>query len=308
MTIPELKQSIQEDTLNFKYGSKLIFTGEETYLQNTYIKQIAKVTKSKLIFADDYLQIKRRLTTNTMLDKSGVFVIRNSSQFVKNENLFKELIVAEGKTLILIFDKLDKRGVFYKENQENICNFEKMTAVQLTRIIHKTLKDLSTDNCELLCELVQNDYGRLLLELDKLNILKNDNIDDDTLFSKALKEGIIYREITDTTFEIVDNLLAGVVKPSLELLRDLKQIDNDAFKLMGLLYNNYKNMLLLKCNPNININNFIKNKLLNLGKNYTPNFIIKKMKLIQNTEQGIKSGKIDAEMALDYLVINLLFN
>lgn len=313
MLIQELKESIVKDEIANRYGNKLIFIGEETYLQSFYIKQLAKKTKSKITFADDYLNIKRVLTINTMMDNSGIFVIRNSTQFIKNEDLFKNLVVAKGKYLILIFDKLDKRKSFFKENQNVICEFEKMTNGQLTKVIHKYLPNLGEKNCQLFNELIGRDYGRLLLEMDKLKTVdevskqKGETFEDDDLFELALREGLIYKEISDTSFQLADSILNHDIISTFNNLQELKRIDDDAFKLIGLLYSNFKNLLLYKNNRNINIPPFQKAKFSKIINRYNDESIIIKLDTLRETEQGIKTGKVDAEMALDYLVINLLF-
>ena len=313
MTIAELKQAIMKDSLSTLYGSKLIFIGEESYLQNVYINQLAKKTKAKVTYADDYLSIKRRLTTNTMLDNSGIFVIRNNNQILKDEELFDKIIPAKNKYLILIYDKMDKRKPLYKNNGDIICEFEKMGVATLTKIIHKTLPNLSEDNCKYLCELVGNDYGRLMLEIDKLNLMQYDSeangyyTTNDETFGWALKEGVIYQELTDTSFQLLDSILIRDIPNVFNCLQIYEQSGEDAFKMLGLLYSNYKNMLLLRCNPNINLSAFVKRKLGQISSKYSPIQLINKLKIIQSTEQGIKSGLVESDIALTYTIIKLLW-
>lgn len=318
MLIQELQEAIIKNQIDFLIGDKIIFTGEETYLENTYVKQIAKITKSKLIFADSFLEIKKSLTTNTMMDKNKVFVIRNNNEFIKNQDLFKNIIPANGKYLILIYDKLDKRSSFFKDNQDKIVNFEKMTENQLLKVIRKNHKfdGLSDENCYMLIDIVNKDYGRLLLELDKFKamIICSDlwvehgapDLDSNELFEYCLDVDLFYREVNDTVFSLIDSILEKDKIKSYNLLKNAKYGEFDVFSLMGLLYSNYKNMLLLKCSDNININAFTKNKLKNLLRYYTTNQIINNLKLIQDTEQGIKTGKIESDIADEYLLAKLL--
>lgn len=312
MTLAELKSALVKNEIFFLYGNKLIFVGDETFLQSSYIKKLADITKSKITYADDFLEIKKRLTTNTMMDNSGVFVIKNSTQFIKNEDLFKNLIIPKGKYLILIFDKLDKRKPFYKENLDVICEFEKMTEAQLTKIIKKKFTGLSDTNCATLCSLVGNDYGRLLLEMEKLSIFfykaeeTGYDATSDELFIIALNDGLIYQEISDVSFKLVDDVLARNKKEAFYDVKEIQRAGEDSFKVMALLYSYFKNLLLLKSDRNCNINSFTKSKLNKFLNAYSSGTIINKLSKIQWVEQGIKSGKIDAELALDYLIIELV--
>lgn len=318
MLIQELQQSIINNDLFFKYGDKLIFTGEETYLQKTYINQIAKVTNSKVIYSETYLEIKRAVTTTTMMDSNKVFVIRNSNEFTKNPDLYKNIVCAKGKYLILIFDKLDKRGTFFKENESEICEFEKMTDIQLLRVIrknYKSLEGLSDENCYKIIDLVNRDYGRLLLELDKLktmlNILEVEGMeagydaDSNEWFEFLMNDGLIHQDINNDTFQLVDAILNKDCINSYLLLKNAKIGEFDIFSLMGLLYTNYKNTLLYKCSKDVNLSGFIKNKINQFKDKYNIKELINKMQIIQDIEQGIKLGKIDAEISDEILLIRL---
>lgn len=304
-----LIQELQESIIKNNIKNKLIFTGEESYLQNLYVKQIAKKTYSKLIFADNFLSIKKSLLTNTVLDKNKVFVIRNSPEFVKEETLFDDIIPAKDKYLILIFDKIDKRSSFYKNHESELCVFEKLTETQLNKVIKKydELKNLNEQNCSTIINLVNRDYGRLLLELDKLIILsKVKNINVDESFSFGFKDGLFYQELEDALFPLVDVILNKDNINTYILLKTAKYNEFDVFSLMGLLYNNYKNMLLISCNNDVNISEYIKSKLRKYIRKYSIDELIDKMKIIQEIEQGIKTGKVEADIADEILLIRLL--
>lgn len=316
MEIQELKAAIKSNELFSKFGNLIIFTGEESTLQTLYCKQIAKAIKGGICFCDnDYLSIKKSLANNSPLNPVKVYVIHDSSQFLKNEDLLEiaKHNIAEGKILILIFHKIDKRKSFFKDNKNIICEFEKMTTNQLCNIIKKQLPDLSNSNCEIFCQLVNNDYGRLLLELDKLKILEDRSesyqlpITTDNIFLNALKENLIYQEISDTSFELLDAILEKNSKKAFTLLDELRHFETDSFKVLGLVYSNLKNMLLINSGANLNINSFVKSKLLKAKNNFSITQLIRGLKEILNIEQGIKSGKIDNDMALEYMLIKLLF-
>lgn len=316
MIISELLKSLKTNTILQDYGKIIIFTGGESVLQNTYCKQIAKVMKTNIVFADDdYLSIKKQIEHNSPLYNSGVYVIRNSTQLVSSEELFKQAKsnIASGKLLILIFDKVDKRKSFFKDNENITCEFNKMTYPQLSRIIKQRI-NLNENNCKILCELVNYDYGRLLLELDKIMIVKldcdektGDDYSDDEIFSNlVLKENLIYQECSDTSFELIDAIITKNIKKSFELLAELKEWDDDPFKVMGLIYSYLKNILLLKSSDNINISGFIKGKLKPNLARFSVDELIKDLDVILTTEQGIKSGKIESSMALDYVLTKVL--
>lgn len=307
MELQELKKSIKDNKILSNYGNIIIFLGEETMLQNIYCKQIAKVMNSSIIFEENYINIKKQVENNSPLNNVKVFVIRNNNQLA-DEDLFNKLKlnIAPGKLLILIFDKVDKRKCFWKTYSNITCEFEKMTDSQLSKLIQKQI-GLKDDYCKMLCKLVSNDYGRLLLEMNKLEILKNIQDEDiDSIFRKALRDNLIYQECSDTSFELLDNLLIKNSKNSYNLLKELKEFDSDPFKVLGLIYSNFKSLLLLKSSRELNISPYIKKKLLSVIDNFTVNEILNILNLILEIEQGIKSGKIDTNIALEYLLAKVL--
>ena len=321
MLIQELQQSIINNDLFFKYGSKLIFTGEDSYLQKLYINQIARIDKAKVIYADSYLEIKRALTTTTMMEQNKLFVIRNTNEFNSNIELFNQIVPAKNKMLILIFDKIDKRSSFFKETESITCNFEKMTDEQLLHIIrknYKSLDGLSDDNCYRIIDLVNKDYGRLLLELDKLDIIlpikekeaKEGNLFFDEindLFEIVIKDGLIHQDIDNNVFNLVDAILNKEYINIHNLHKIAKNAEFDVFSLMGLLYTNYKNALLYKCSKDVNLSGFIKNKINGFINKYNIYELISKLQIIQEMEQSIKTGKIDSLIADEILLIRLLY-
>lgn len=320
MLIQELQQSIINNDIFNKYGSKLVFTGEDSYLQKLYINQIAKINKAKLIYAESYLDIKRSLTTTTMMDKNTLFVIRNTNEFNSNIELFNQVIPAKNKWLILIYDKMDKRSSFFKEVEKITCNFEKMTDEQLLHIIrknYKSLEGLSDNNCYRIIDLVNKDYGRLLLELDKLKIIlpiidviaqeKGNDSTTDELFEFLMNDGLIHQDIDNNVFNLVDAILNKQYINIHILHKNAKNGEFDIFSLMGLLYTNYKNTLLYKCSKDVNLSGFIKNKISAFMGKYTVPELISKLQIIQEMEQGIKTGKVDSLIADEILLIRLLY-
>lgn len=306
MELFELNKMIREN----KTPCKMLFLGEESTLQNMYIKQLAKTLNSNICWSDDYLEIKKLLENNSPLSKLKVFVIRNDNKFLKDETLFENIQIKGNKKLILIFDKVDMRKKFFTKYVDLTCKFEKMTNYQLKNEIRKKLPNLNDDNCEILIQLVSNDYGRLLLEMEKIKILNStfQDLEINQLFKEViLKEQIIFQECSDTSWELIDSILIKDRKKAHRLYMELKEYNDEPLPLLALIYNNFKNLLLLKSNKDgLNISSFQKNKLLKYINNFNSNTLIDYLFKIQEIERGIKTGKIDVDNAIDYLLVSIL--
>ena len=304
MELFELKSKIKEGFMDTRI---LIFTGQETTLQSVYTKEIAKRNNQSLVYVDDLVNIMNKLANKQYSGKGNCYIIRNSKDFQKNEDLWNTLQnkISNSNLIIFIYDNIDKRGRFYKENKDIIVDFEKMTTAQLTNVLTKKYL-LTEENAIKLIELCNNDYGRILLELDKLKCLTI-NKDINEVFIEALKDDLIYQEINDTSFKIIDAILSFNSKRCFQLLNELKRFEDAPLKLIGLLYSNFKSLLMLYSKEKPNINYYVMQQLSKHKTAHNPEELIDKLRFIQKVESGIKLGEVEMEFSLDYLIINLLY-
>lgn len=278
MNLTQLKEKLKTNSL----PNKLVFVGEELYMQKHIINTLAKLKSANVHYYNDYDDIKEKLFINDFFSEAEIFVIRDSKYFMKNAKKFKDISIPDDKVLILIYSEYEPKKELFSENKDFVYEFNKMGENQLKMIIKNTLSDLSDDNCKKLCEIVDYDCSRLVLELDKLNILKGlDKKDINELFTESLKEDLIHEESNYSIYNLATAVFNGELNKAFELNRRIDKQSDDIFRLITKLYESYK------CNVSQN-----KNKLF----------------LLQQLEKDIKTGKIDNDMAYDYLLINLLKN
>ena len=164
MEVTELKAQIQSKQFNPFY----IFTGVEWKVQRIYIDQIAKTSGKELAYVDSLADVYSKLGSRSFLSKSYVYVIRDDKELMQNEKLQSELYSTIGDSiLILILSTLDKRLKFYKIYKDMIIDFEPLKPQVLKKYIQKEI-NLSDKNCDKLMEVCEYDYGRCLLEIDKI--------------------------------------------------------------------------------------------------------------------------------------------
>ena len=95
--------------------------------------------------------------------------------------------------------------------------------------------------------------------------------------------------------------------------QELKQINDSPLGLISLLYTNLKSMLLVKWAGNgdkisdrTGLTPFQVKLAKEKGNKYTVQELEQAIKLIRNTEKGIKTGNIETELAVDYILVNIL--
>ena len=98
----------------------------------------------------------------------------------------------------------------------------------------------------------------------------------------------------------------------MNLYNKLKQNGESNIKLLSLLYNNFRTILLIQsCKSNdICKTTGLSNGQVYYNKDKTGYYrigeLVKALKIIQKTEEGIKTGKIDESISIEYFLVNIL--
>ena len=223
MNIQELQKQIIDKQLNNLY----VFLGEEIAIQKIYINKIAEIKNLEIQYIEEYKQIHNSLNVNNLFDIKKLYVILDDLDILKQENVWSE-INANGNIIIFKYNNLDKRNKFYKQFENNIVEFNKLSDEILIKYIRKKLP-LSESNCKRLIDICGSNYNQILLEIDK--ILQTDFDINKTCygyFDKAFieleKQGAFHKEISDITFTFIEKVIIRDIKQVYELQKQLKQI------------------------------------------------------------------------------------
>ena len=161
-------------TLKSKMKSKklsdyLIFSGPEWKVQQIYIDQIAKVTGKQIVRIDSISETFSRIRNKALQKNANIYIVRDDKDLMQNEKLQAQIDsgILKDNMLIHILTTTDKRTKFYKKYKDKIIEFEPLSDVMLKKYIKKEI-DLSDRNCNRLIEICEHDYGRCLLEIDKI--------------------------------------------------------------------------------------------------------------------------------------------
>lgn len=313
-------------TLKAKIKSKqlpnyLIFGGNEWKVQEIYIKQISKVTGKDIKRVDDVASIYSSLKNRSFVGKSYIYIVRDDKDLMQNEKLQQKIESAVGDNILIhLLTNVDKRTKFYKQYKDVICDFERLSDSMLKKYIQKEIK-LSERNIERLIDICESDYGRILLEIDKINRYAierytefNSGVgnDFDTAFQDLVNDGTIYEPPYDAIFDLVDAILDRKVNKSFDLLQQAYDVGEATMVMLSVLYNNAKAVLQVQTYEGDSISKGtgltgwqIKNAKPHVGK-YSENELIYIVRLVQKIESGIKTGRMEEEFAMQYLLTHIL--
>ena len=311
MQLPELQKQLVEKVVQPFY----LFVGEEAGIMDIYMQKIAEVAGANLKRVDSLKDIFAGLQAHSFLSKSTCYVIRDDKDLLKqDESVWQglQMGVTQGKNIIiLVYTSLDRRTKFYKMNENIITEFAKLSGEVLAKYAQKEI-GLNEKYGYDLAHRANLDYSQLMLECDKLRILSQvREVPIDEAYRQAIAEKLIYTTPQDVIFDFVDAFCKRRGKKAFELWAELQRVNSNPLGALTLLYNNFKAMLLV-CGGGGNLAQRtgltpwqVKNAQ-EKGNNYNAGELVEALRTLQGVEQGIKTGQIEAGMAVDYALISIL--
>lgn len=315
MDITALKNCIKAN----KIPKFLIFAGDEWKVQEIYIQQIAKVTGKEIKRIDSVLDIIGNLKNRSLMKNVHNYIVRDDKALMQDEKLQAQIesLLAENN-LILILSNIDKRTKFYKAFKSSIIEFDRLSDAMLIKYTQKEIK-LSMTNIQRLVDICEHDYGRILLEIDKIkryylyHQITTDRygVNYDVAFQELLKDGTIYQPPYDAIFDLVDAILDHKVNQSFDLLQQAYEIGEATMVMLSVLYTNAKAVLQVQTCESSDIAKStgltlfqIKNAKKHVGK-YSEKHLNYIVQLVHKVEKGIKTGKMEDEFAMQYLLTHI---
>lgn len=295
----------------------LILFGEEQTILNIYLTHILEVTNTKRISADSVSYVMQNINKKRFDKSVRLYVVQDDMAFLKAEDSWETVRNTSTKDYIILrYHSLDKLSAFVKKNQQNLVEFSRLTKEVLQTYISKDLPDLSEKNSSKLVEYCNYDYGRILMEIDKIKQYSSVRTDltIDSCFVQLDKQGLFHKEIGDITFELTNAVLGGYPETAIQKLDEAKRKGEPAMMIVSILYNGFRNLLAyqgLGSNKQgaMERTGMTKGELYGCTKNvggYSITEVKRNMLKCQEIEAGIKMGTIDEDIALEYAVLSCL--
>lgn len=299
----------------------LILYGEEQKIIDIYIQNILNSVEGRRVVLDNVSQAIKD-NGKKSLDKSiKVYVVTEDTAFLTRDESWENVRKSMHKNYIILrYHALDKRSAFIKNNQQNIVEFSHLSDEVLQQYIYRDLPELSDENSSKLISYCNNDYGRILMEIDKIKQWQEHYTDNegtpktDSVFKLLDKQGLFHKEIGDITFELTDAILGGYPELAIKKLGEAKRKGEPSMMIASILYNGFRNLLAyqgLGSNKKgaMERTGLTKGEIYGCSKHiggYSLAEVRRNMLFCQSVESGIKTGKIDSEIALEYLVLSCL--
>lgn len=311
MEISQVKSDIKSNNIKSFY----IFTGEELEVMNIYLRQMSMRDK-QLVRLDTFRQVYKDSKSPKMMGSPKLYVVRDDNEVLTNEKIQKLLTNTawlKVNILVLVFTTIDKRSKFYKAYKDTIVEFKPLESPILKKYIQKQIP-LSDKNCDKLIDICEGNYGRILLEIDKIKQYVNylgPAQTQDAVFDKFIKDGTIYQPPKDAIFDFVDAVLDRNSK-CFDLYRQCLEVGEASMVMLSVLYNNAKQVLQVQSCPSKDISKStgltgwqIQNARKYVGRWKTWE-LVNILKMVRSMETGIKTGKVEESIAVPYVLVSIL--
>lgn len=294
----------------------MIWYGEEQKILDLYIDRLCQFYKPVKCVS---VQSALNQISVKSLDKSAkVYIVNEDEEYKKNEDAWESVCAKFNKSkhiLLLRYSEINKKNTFYGRQKDYFVEFVHLQEEVLLGYVYKELPQITEENAIRLCAMCGNDYGRILLESDKINqYAKAHGLEVNASFNTLVSQGVIFGEVGDITFELTNAVLGGYCDLAIKKLDEALRKGEPSLRIASILYNGFRNLLSYEglgkdkrdATKKTGLLGWQIKQCIELAGGYNVNELMANMILCQSVESGIKSGTIDEDNALEYMVLHCL--
>lgn len=305
MEITELKKQIKSGELDKIY----IFHGEEYAVMKVYLKLMAG-KDYQITYVNSLLDLMAGSKTKALVPVHHLYVIMDDKDYLTNEKMWEKFNGLKDDVVVFYYTTTDKRLKFWKQNKDKAVEFAKLDDRILTKYIQKEAPFFTEAMCKELIDVCESDYGRILLELDKMrDYCRSEIVTGDSVFRKFIDEGVIYRAPKDAIFDFVGAVLERNPSKAFDLLAQSYAVGEANMVLLSVLYNNFRTLLQVQSAKDIKalgLNGWQVKQVSAYKNNYTNGEIVRAMGVIRECEKGIKTGAIPDDISVYYAMVKIM--
>ena len=134
----------------------------------------------------------------------------------------------------------------------------------------------------------------------------------DEAFEILISENVIYQPPYDAVFDFVDEVLRRNSAKAFDLYEQCKAIGESTLVMLSVLYTNTRQVLQVQSCKSSDIakttglNSWVIKKTKEKLNRYSIGELVYMLKLIRSVERDIKTGRMDEEYAMQYVLVNVM--
>ncbi len=318
-------QTLNSDIEKKTFRPVYLLYGEEDFLKNSYKNRLKNA-----IVSDDLMNFSSFEGKNTNVDEvmrladTMPFFAERRMILIEDSGLFKsggEALcgylpqMPDTTTMVFVESDVDKRSRLYKKVKElgHTVEFARQEAGQLSRwaagILARSGKRIRAKTMDLFLGLVGDDMENIRNELEKLICYtgSRDVIEDDDIYA------ICTEHITGKVFDMVADIANGRKKEAMERYEDLLTLKETPTRILFLITRQFNQILQVKelsskgmdrktIASRLKVQPFVVNRVLGQAGRFTHDEILQKLSLCVDTEEAVKSGRLNDKLAVELII------
>lgn len=311
MTINDLKK----DVIQKDYKNLYILYGDEYAAVSFYIDRISKDFE-EVRTGQTYSNLKVRLTGNSLFQTGHeLYILRDDEELLNAEDDWKDLsqrLKQNDVYVIAKYGALDQRTKFFKTFSDLSVEFPRLEPSVISKRIKKQI-NLADSCCDYMIDVFRKNYGRILLELDKVkHTMQYYNLSPNDAFKLCYNSNVFYEEPEDVLFSLVDSIMTRNVRNSFLLLSELKRRGDNQIGALSILHNTVKSVLqvqsLGKQKDVPKVTGLTQYQVMSAAKyvnRYRTDELVRFIKYIRYCDKSVKNGTMDSDVVLDFIFVNI---
>lgn len=307
-SLMDLKKELKENKLT---QNLYIFTGEENYIRRLYYLKIGEIY-GNLKSLESVSTLFKELEKKQLFAAKTAYIVYNDTEFLKQkEKVYERLVrLCKKHVVILVYEEIPEKGPFRNILEDYITVFNKVSddiAVKyVTReypIKDRMLAEKIAFNC-------YNSYNNIIEEMNKYKWYKEDNnINDDAIDAMTYACLFFDRKIIPTPREFANAFLKRDGRQLAEYMTLLKE--ENILGYLPELYNTIVLALYIKVYGKWDGGTRAYNageywgrvkEIRDYNISYIKNDLLDIRYLLYQLDLDVRSGRMRAELAWDWLI------
>jgi len=316
-----LNQDIKERTFKPVY---LLF-GEESFLKTSYKNRLksAVIGDDTMNFSGfagkglDLDEVIRMADTMPFFTEYRLILIEDSGFFKNAADKLVEYLPTIPDTTCLLFveSEVDKRNRLYKKVKElgYAAEMKRQDTAQLAKwagtILAKEGKKITSRTMDVFLSMTGDDMEHIRMELEKLisYTLGRDVI------TEADIEAICTVRVTSKVFDMVSAIVNRNPRKAMDLYEDLLTLKEPPMRILFLIARQFNQLLQVKellgrgmdrsgIAARLKMQPFVVGKVMPQAKQFSREQILSYVKFCVDTEEAVKSGRLQDRLAVELLI------
>ena len=318
-------QTLNQDIKTGEFKQIYLLYGEEAFLKNSYKNRLkeAIIGDDTMNFARfegkglDVDELIRLADTMPFFAERRLILVEDSGFFKSASDALVQYLPSMPDTTILLFveTEVDKRNRLYKKVKDMgyTAELNRQDSAQLARwaggILTREQKKITKHTMELFLSMAGDDMENIRMELEKLisYTLGREVITDEDVLA------VCTVQVTNRIFEMVSAIVNRQPRKAMDLYEDLLTLKEPPMRILFLIARQFNQLLQVKdlmgkgmdkgtIASKLKMQPFVVGKTMPQARQFGREQILSYVEFCVETEEAVKSGRLQDRLAVELLI------